>query len=101
MGYILVTLEKDYADEFTVFGFKIFTKRQWKSELKKFESITYPCEFYFGTNEMLEFDSFEDVQREFLVQDISKDEYEVFKKYFASEYDGEISFGFIPDASME
>jgi len=60
--YKLVTFKKDYADEFDVFGITIMTTNQlsnFLAEAKEYKG--YPVEMCFGTNECLDFQSFDDL----------------------------------------
>lgn len=62
MSYLLITYNFDWADEFSVEGFGVYTVEQWnevKQSIKQYiENGNY--EFSFGTNEYLEFSTFED-----------------------------------------
>lgn len=89
---VLVKFSKDYADEFDceefwwVFGSnEIYTA--WLEEYKsEFENGS--VERWFGTDEYLEFDDFDDFMSCLSVQEITEEEAGVFEKYF-----GKYSFG--------
>lgn len=88
---VLVKFSKDYADEFDCKEFRVFdsndTYTAWLDKYKsKFENG--PVKRYFGTNEYLDFDDFNDFMSCLSVQEISEEEAGMFKKYF-----GKYSFG--------
>lgn len=71
---VLVTFRADYADEFDVYGFKLTTEIQWNHDLenaRKYFEKHGSWEAYFGTNEAIEVDSFEDYKKNYKVTPIS------------------------------
>jgi hypothetical protein len=64
MGYVIVTEQFDYADEFDVYGFSVLKKKKLNGLLKemkeKWAIKEDVVELGFGTNEALEFSSFQD-----------------------------------------
>jgi len=72
--YVLITHDEDWADEFNATGFHVMTEKEWdehKVRAKKiFDDQPYvkdwqdnrhprPVEYYFGTNEFLEWDTYD------------------------------------------
>lgn len=81
--YVLVTFWDNYADEFDVQGFTICRAKQWEEYVEDLEDRgQWPQAYYFGTNEGLEWVSFEDYRRNFGVEEITKEEYKTLKKLF-------------------
>lgn len=78
--YYLIKYCDDYADEFEVEGFMILNGKQmdeWESkfeELRKCFNNHCNFEFYFGTNEWVDYSSFEDFNKAFDTQKITKNE---------------------------
>jgi hypothetical protein len=78
----LVDSAVNWADEFDVYGFHIFSDEDWKEYLSFLDDITYPRERYFGTNESVEFSSKEEYLQQLRITDISKDEEVVLRRFF-------------------
>ena len=100
MTYMLVKMNKDYADEFDVKGFFCCTLEQWneyKTAAYKMISEHPEQEYYFGSNEFLEFDSSHEFDEAFVATEISDAEYETMMKLFGSPYATWVTFGFTPD----
>jgi hypothetical protein len=64
MKYYLVKYEDNYADEFDIQGFRIFTEVELKAFKTLVKTAKYPQEVYFGTNESISYDSFTDYTEE-------------------------------------
>lgn len=81
--YVLVKYHADYADEFDVYGFRVLTRSKW-AEIVEDVRNTWdgPTETYFGTNEFVEYEDFDDWFRDFKVTEISEEEFKVFEKFF-------------------
>jgi hypothetical protein len=96
MAKVLVKFYADYADEFDVKGFFITTQKKWDKHLEEvntfFKDRTEPVEVYFGTNECIEYDSFEEYKECFTVTPITKEENEVLNKFFTT-YNKKVEFG--------
>jgi len=96
MNY-LVKFCKNYADEFDVYGFQIYTQAEWN----RLEEVVENCktfsffEWYFGTNEYICFESPKQLlaclKKERV--EIFDEEIETLKKFFPEGY-----FGSLPDA---
>lgn len=65
--FYLVVYKDNYADEFDLEGFKIFTQEEWDAYVKGLQKLEYPTMTYFGTNEYVEYESFEDLIRRYKV----------------------------------
>ena len=82
MAYVLVKEYHDWADEFSTYGFAIYEKEKFYEDLKFLEeNWREDTELYFGTNEAMEWESFEDLKRGLEVLEITEEEAEVFKKF--------------------
>jgi hypothetical protein len=90
----LVTFQKDWADEFYVYGWKIFTDQEWLDfETLAKESPTFYMQF--GTNEGWGEDyemEGDEILEDLEVRDISDEEAIVIKAAFNSD-----EFGVFPD----
>jgi len=110
MRRLLITFDKNYADEFDVSGFDIWDEERWFNHLKNAEvffaereakhdaqeearriGTSQPAYFYkrdlnieryFGTNEAVQFRNFNDYQESFSVKEISTEEEAVIRKFF-------------------
>ncbi len=88
--YLLVKFDGNYADEFDMEGFTVFSLSEWYWHCWKIlGDATFPQECYFGTNEFFEFESAEDYLRNFSLKLITKAEAETLYKLFNGHY-GEI-----------
>lgn len=74
MSNILVKFQKDYADEFDVYGICIMSPKEWVDYLKEARNDSYPNEKYFGTNECIDFHDYQDVMNSFTVELLSDKE---------------------------
>lgn len=89
--YVLVTLDADYADEFDVCHAWAMTKEAYdegvKSSREYFESRGRGyTEIYFGTNEAIDVDNFNDYMSNLSVETISKEDYEAFHRMFGGSF---------------
>ena len=81
----LVKYNSNWADEMDIEGFKLFTDKRWKEYQKRFEeyfveNIFY--NFYIGTNEEIEYESFVKFMKDFEVIEITDKEAKTIKKFF-------------------
>ena len=90
---ILVKLEKDWADEFTVYSLWITTKKEFEEFTNKLKlyDISEESEIYYGTNEYFSFDSYDDIIKSLSIYNISDGCYNEFFKIFNSDETGQIS----------
>ncbi len=71
---ILIKFNDNYADEFDVDGFRVYTQEEW-DEFKAFaSSIPWPQAFYFGTNEGIEYTSAEALFKQYEVIEITDEQ---------------------------
>lgn len=80
--YVLVKHQDDYADEFDVDTVFVFKYDEFNEHLKRieesFKEVSYK-EIYFGTNECLLYEDFEDFMDTLNIKYISDKEYHEFK----------------------
>lgn len=89
---VLVKFESNYADEFDVKGFRMFSKKEWNNIVKEIkESKAFPMNWSFGSNEEIEYETPNELLKKFEVVVISSDEVKILKKLFGDDY------GFFPD----
>lgn len=93
---ILIKFEKDWADEFDVYGIRVISNERWKHLQEAIKRIEYPQSFCFGTNEELIFETPQETLRELKITEISEDEESIFKKHFGLDYKNRIEFGWTP-----
>lgn len=87
MRYFLVKQSGNWADEFDTEGFHLFTETEWEHYKAKVKKIRFSGrEFYFGTNEFMEWDSADDYLNELDVKEISELEYHTVLKLFGDDY---------------
>lgn len=93
MKYFLIKESRDYADEFDTHGVTVRTSES-KEKLK--QQITddfeeYGEELYFGSNECHLIESPQELLGALQIEEITKEEYEVFLKYGFNHF-GMITF---------
>lgn len=96
MSKILVKFNDNYADEFDVDGFMVISKNQFDKDVelvKKWFADYGDAEFYFGTNEALSYDDFDDWFNSFSVTEITDDEAQVLTKLFGNSWSNRVEFG--------
>lgn len=69
-----VTFESDWADEFTVYGFRIFTNEEWETYKKELHEHSGSLSFYFGTNEGWDEETADHFLSNMTATDISEDD---------------------------
>jgi hypothetical protein len=80
--FYLVKYEDNWADEFDIYGFEIFNQRQFDflnvviNDIRKVGDF----EYYFGTNEYIDYTSVQGVRNALEFKEISKEEFETLKK---------------------
>lgn len=83
---ILVKFQCDYADEFDVYGIRLFSRESWDNcveEVRKsFEDEPGEKEVYFGTNEACTFSNFDEWFRAIEILELTDDETAMFKRLF-------------------
>jgi hypothetical protein len=92
MKYYLVKYEDNYADEFDIQGFRIFTEVELKAFKTLVKTAKYPQEVYFGTNESISYDSFTDYMSRLDIEEVTEEEASLLTKLFG--YDTTTEYGF-------
>lgn len=90
MGFLL-KFEKDWADEFDVYGLRILSDIEWRDFQEAIKRIKYPIELYFGTNEALIFESEKVVLQSLAISELGYEEEITFIKYLCGR-----GFGWTP-----
>lgn len=88
--YVLVKLDACYADEFDVCHAWVMTREEYnqgvKTSKENLDKRGRYVEIYFGTNEALNVDDFDDYMRNLSVETISKEDYDAFNRMFGSSF---------------
>lgn len=95
---LLISINKCYADEFDVEAFWVTTVENfevWKEKLSK-SVISEDKEIYFGTNECISFDSYDDIIDSLRIKEISKSEAKTIIKLIGRTY-GLIDLSALPE----
>lgn len=106
----LIKFERNWADEFDVSGFVALPEQEWEEYKIKFREIVRNSkfEYYFGTNQSIEWNGTDEYLNDFKVSEISSDEYNFLLKNFSrvqfDDWDGKtfkskkeiVIFGNIP-----
>ena len=108
--YFLVSYKEDYADEFYVYGMKIFTEEEYASFIdnqkyakdleRKGEIVTgefEEIELYFGTNEWLSFETVDEIIRTLDVREITEQEFNTLKNLGLDSFGEQTIFNFFED----
>jgi hypothetical protein len=86
MNYLLIKYKKDYADEFDVKGFMVSNEDDWNKHLsdvkRYFDLNPHTVERYFGSNEFVVYNDFEEYKRSFEIVNITSEEAETLNKLF-------------------
>lgn len=91
--YYLVKFDKDWADEFSVYGFAIFEQSEWDDLYKKLKkNKNKEVSFGFGTNEGWDNESIGDFLSDIKVIQITNEEKLVITKLFGGN-----DYGVFPD----
>lgn len=95
MSYLLVIFDENWADEFDCEGFKVIKKDLWMEHLQEikfhFDEDGSKLKCGFGTNEWLEFESFDQYKKAFKTKELTdeqaKDICELFDLDIESSYE--------------
>ncbi len=94
----IIVFDSNYADEFDVTGFRIVTDEEAvkyiNSIAEAFKRTDENIEWYFGSNEYVEFESEDEILNCITIKDITSDEF----KFLKSLFNLSDEFGHIPDA---
>lgn len=87
--YKLVKFKKDYADEFNVCGISLYTEEDLDKTLTylkdNFDKLN-DKEYYFGTNECLEFSNYDEITQSIVISDISEETYKELKNILSDDF---------------
>jgi hypothetical protein len=94
----LVKYDSNWADEMDIDGFRVFTDKQWEKYQKDFKKLFKEDRgytYYVGTNEDIEYNSFDEFMSDLKVSEITDEEATVLKKFFdnLTTY----GYGFFPE----
>jgi len=98
---VLIKYEANWSDEFDLYGFATNSAAAWNEHLAKIKakfdegSLGEGVECWFGTNEAIEYHSFDDYEQAFTVMPITDAEEAVLRKLFGSTRHSNVSFGHI------
>lgn len=81
--YVLIKYDDNWANEFDVNGFFATTLEEWEKFINEVSKASYPQEVYFGTNEFIEFETFEDFYNKLTITKISEKEFNILSKLLA------------------
>jgi hypothetical protein len=98
-----IKFDSNYADEFDLSGFIVMTGIEWelhKQAAQKRFTEEGAIEKYFGTNEALIFEGFDEYLRCFKVKEISEEEYQLLLKLFP-HYSGKPQLGSVEMLDVE
>ncbi len=93
---LLVKSSVDYADEFDCKEFAIMTQTQYDAWLERVEkALEEQDEFYFGTNEAVQFYNMAEFQNSLTITKITDEEFSTLDKLFGPKYsfNSFVSFG--------
>jgi len=85
MGMYLVIFTDNHGEEFDVHGFKVMTEKEVNEFEELASSITWGFEYY-ANSESLYYSNGEDFLSRIDFKEISKDEFNMFKKIFGGEF---------------
>lgn len=83
---ILLKCSFNYADEFDCEFFNIVTEEWWDKFKIDIKKARYPIECYFGTNEGLTFDSYEDILLGITIIPITDKEHKIITKHLGDSF---------------
>jgi len=92
MSKVLVSISKDYADEFEVTGFAIFKNKEWKKLEKECLKKKKPFSVSFGSNQELEFENGEDLIDSLYFKNLSKEEAKIIEKKLGKSFGFDIEY---------
>ena len=87
-SWLLVTGSFDYADEFDMSEWTTMTVLEYQEMVEKLNNHSDEIEWYFGTNEYMQFSSGSALLDSLEVQPITNEHYDVLDKLFGGSFDG-------------
>lgn len=97
---LLVTFDDNYADEFNIYGFKVMYERDFLKMMDRTRDIiegNSSTEYYFGTNEYVQYSSFEEYENALTIKEITQDEADTLLKLFGEPGRVLVNFGHFID----
>jgi hypothetical protein len=93
--YVIVFFEDNWADEMDINGFCVMSKKEYDKMIDEINGINFEneLEVYIGTNESIEYTDAQSVLRCLKTKPVTKEEYDVLKKFFKQSYSKYIGFG--------
>lgn len=105
--YFLVSYKEDYADEFYVYGMKVFTESEYNSFVRNQRYARHleekdelvrgdwnEIELYFGTNEWLSFETVNEIIEALNVREITEQEFNTLKNLGLNSFGDQTIFDF-------
>lgn len=83
----LLVFEDNYADEFDVYGFALYSEEKYNQWIQLLDMLEFPFESYFGTNEEIAWTDKGDLLSKIKIRDISNEDSLVIKNVFPLYYD--------------
>lgn len=77
----LVKYEDNWADEMDIYGCAIMSEKDVDAYFKAFRKVDASYSWYIGTNEEINFYSYEDFKHKFEIKEISPEEAKVLSKF--------------------
>lgn len=82
----LVKYKSDWADEMDIYGLRLLTEEDKTDIERLIRNNNYPLTHYVGTNEEIEYHSFEELKPRYIWTPITEDEYKTLHKLIGSDY---------------
>lgn len=81
----LVKYTDDYADEFDIYGFNIFTDEEYEKFIEII-NLVESIEFCFGSNQSIEYETPEDLKSCFIIRKLTEQQYKEIGMCFSLPY---------------
>lgn len=95
---MLVKFESDWADEFSVYAFKIFEPSEWRDSVRQFKNSEPGMRYWnFGSNEGFEIEDRDDWLSKYEAVPITDLEFDSYKQAFGVDWRHSVEFGNFPD----
>lgn len=75
-----------WADEFQCNGFEIMTDKQYNQFMSDAKEATYPYAYYFGTNEALYLQSYDEFMNNLEIEELIDDDAQLIIDYLGDSY---------------
>ena len=85
--YYICKYDSNYADEFDLEGFSLFTEKEYKEYFNTIPKLDfYDKDIYFGTNECQNFSNVDELNNDLDWYELTKKEYKSVKNLLGKEY---------------